>query len=619
MRAFFPALCVLPSLFSLPTNPNVVSGTLKTLASEYICSDRTVLQWQDFSIGVDESLRFTLPSKDAAVLNQVASLAQINGSLFSNGQVYFSAPGGIVIGRDAVIDVSSLLLTTLQLDADAFINGRDFALLKTSDGALIQQGTLIAREGSVFLIAPRIENGGKVEADEIVLIASLEALIQADGRGLLYIKPDLSTGEGAVRHLEQGVLLSRDGGKIYLNGSQIDIVGSIQGGDVSLEAAKIGLSPTAKIETSGNISIIADEEQYLGGQIDGKNVSIQMPGKTPIHLLGEIKGETVQIKAPNIIQHRAISAKEVTVQTTISYMNVSQSSVIAEEKISFSGAESSTFFASGTLSAGSRNGGTIRIEAANISMAGAKIHADGNSGGEIVIGTKEFTKSITINGSTKISAKGIEGAGGTVHVISSKDVEQYGSVVVDGKTRGGEIEISGENVSLSQDNRLSALGERAGRIYFDPKNITIAASPTGVYPQYELIDPTPSLGTGFGTVVSVLSTGNVVVTKPNYNPGGATNTGAVYLYDGLTAELISTLTGSTANDLVSDGGITALTGNGNYVVRSANWDIPGGAANVGAATWGSGTTGVAGTVSEINSLIGSTATEIGRASCRERV
>src|SRR3990167_8087337 len=105
MRALFPTLCVLPSLFALPTNPEIINGTLKTLASEYICSDRTVLQWQDFSIGVGEALRFTLPSKDAAVLNQVASLAQINGSLFSNGQVYFSAPNGVVIGKDAVIDV----------------------------------------------------------------------------------------------------------------------------------------------------------------------------------------------------------------------------------------------------------------------------------------------------------------------------------------------------------------------------------------------------------------------------------------------------------------------------------------------------------------------------------
>ena len=46
--------------------------------------------------------------------------------------------------------------------------------------------------------------------------------------------------------------------------------------------------------------------------------------------------------------------------------------------------------------------------------------------------------------------------------------------------------------------------------------------------------------------------------------------------------------------------------NGNYVVRSPDWDN-GAAADAGAVTWGSGTTGITGTVSAANSLVGSTA------------
>src|SRR5207253_1325187 len=42
--------------------------------------------------------------------------------------------------------------------------------------------------------------------------------------------------------------------------------------------------------------------------------------------------------------------------------------------------------------------------------------------------------------------------------------------------------------------------------------------------------------------------------------------------------------------------------NGSYVVTSSNWN-----GNRGAATWGSGTTGVTGEVSAANSLVGSTA------------
>ena len=111
----------------------------------------------------------------------------------------------------------------------------------------------------------------------------------------------------------------------------------------------------------------------------------------------------------------------------------------------------------------------------------------------------------------------------------------------------------------------------------------------------------------FGTQVVALPNGNIVVTDPLWDaPGPITHVGAVYLYNGSTGALISTLTGSTANDNVGGNGITVLT-NGNYVVRSPLWD--GAAANVGAVTFGNDTNGITGTVSAANSLVGSTASD----------
>ena len=119
----------------------------------------------------------------------------------------------------------------------------------------------------------------------------------------------------------------------------------------------------------------------------------------------------------------------------------------------------------------------------------------------------------------------------------------------------------------------------------------------------EFVDPNPAPGNQFGATVVALSTGNVVITSPMDDAGG-TDAGAVYLFNGSTGALISTLRGSTASDFVGNGGVTALS-NGNYVVRSANWDN-GAAVDAGAVTWGSGTTGVSGVVSAANSLVGST-------------
>src|SRR6266850_1850059 len=118
----------------------------------------------------------------------------------------------------------------------------------------------------------------------------------------------------------------------------------------------------------------------------------------------------------------------------------------------------------------------------------------------------------------------------------------------------------------------------------------------------------PAGSVRFGASVTVLPNGNLVVIDPNYSiPGGAANVGAVYLYDGATLKIISTLTGSTADDRVGNRDITVLT-NGNFVVNSDAWDNPtGSVADVGAVTWCSATTGCNGVVSVSRSLIGGTA------------
>ena len=116
--------------------------------------------------------------------------------------------------------------------------------------------------------------------------------------------------------------------------------------------------------------------------------------------------------------------------------------------------------------------------------------------------------------------------------------------------------------------------------------------------------PGPNGSGAFGTSVTVLPNGNIVVTDPYYDAPSATDVGAVYLYNSAGA-LISTLTGSTANDRVGFNRVSVLN-NGNYVVRSPRWQNAG-KVDAGAATWCNGTTGCSGTVSPGNSLVGSSA------------
>ncbi len=122
----------------------------------------------------------------------------------------------------------------------------------------------------------------------------------------------------------------------------------------------------------------------------------------------------------------------------------------------------------------------------------------------------------------------------------------------------------------------------------------------------EFLDPNAAAGNRFGETVVVLDTGNVVITSP-FDDAGGQDAGAVYLFNGATGALISTLTGSTANDHLGSDGVVALA-NGNFVISSSQWDN-GGIIDAGAATWGNGLTGINGAVSAANSLVGSTAND----------
>jgi len=108
-----------------------------------------------------------------------------------------------------------------------------------------------------------------------------------------------------------------------------------------------------------------------------------------------------------------------------------------------------------------------------------------------------------------------------------------------------------------------------------------------------------SVGDLVGSHFAALSNGNYLLGSPSWNG----NRGAVTWGDGnmgvrgIVSEANS-LVGNDPNDRV--GVNLSLLSNGNYVLGSPSWN-----GNRGAATWGSGTTGVRGTISEANSLVGS--------------
>jgi hypothetical protein len=129
-----------------------------------------------------------------------------------------------------------------------------------------------------------------------------------------------------------------------------------------------------------------------------------------------------------------------------------------------------------------------------------------------------------------------------------------------------------------------------------------------------LVGSSPSDRVGLSGATA-LTNGNYVVRSPEWNntSPAAVTAGAVTWGNGSTGikgpvTSANSLVGTSVGDNVGSPGVTPLT-NGNYVVRSRAWDDTPAAAEAGAVTWGNGSTGTSGPVSAANSLVGSSASD----------
>ena len=267
-------------------------------------------------------------------------------------------------------------------------------------------------------------------------------------------------------------------------------------------------------------------------------------------------------------------------------------------------------------------GGDLLLLGQAIVLAAAHLDAGGSrGGGQVRLGggvhgadpALPNADQVFISPSARIAADaGQWGNGGALSVWAEDSNTVQGVLSARGGRQsgnGGQIETSARRaLQAAGDIRLDAPNGTAGHWQLDPKHLTISDAPSGLLPQFALLDPSPNPDSWFGSHLLPLRNGHVLLADANDN-FAAPAAGAVYLFDGLTGALISTLTGSSANDMVGNGGMMALR-NGNYIVLSRNW-ANGATPNAGAVTWANGATGVAGVVSTANSLVGTQSGDIG--------
>jgi filamentous hemagglutinin family protein len=284
---------MLPQAMAGPAGGQVSSGSgaivqsgLNTTITQN--TQNLAINWQNFSIAANESVRFNQPNTSSIALNRVTTQnpSVILGSLSANGNVFVINPNGVLFGAGAQVDVGGLVATTLNL-SDADLQAGKFTFSSAagqSRGSVVNQGTLNAANGGyVALLAPEVRNEGVIVADKgVALLAAGDKVTLSMNNGSLV---SYSIDQGAINALaENKQLIQADGGHIVMSAKAVDAlttavvnntgvirartVQNVNGtirlmGDMKTGTVNVGGTLDASAPTSGNGGFIETSAAHV--------------------------------------------------------------------------------------------------------------------------------------------------------------------------------------------------------------------------------------------------------------------------------------------------------------------------------------------------------------------
>jgi filamentous hemagglutinin family protein len=449
------------------------------------------------------------------------------------------------------------------------INPLDLPVLLTGNsGQVVNEGqvstTDTSQGGAIHVVGSRVDNLGQITADGANggnIQVQTHHLLDS---GTMSVVGNQGNG-GNIQINSTGTVIQTASATTRANGSQ-------QGGVIEFKGnADTVLTTSGDIEATGDLGgkvhLFAETVQLLAADIDVSGNS----GGGEILVGGDFQGQTSNaINAQTtVVNHSSrLNANALTTG------NGGRAIVWSDQQTQFSG----TIQAQGGAISG--NGGFVEVSGKNtLSMTGiVDVGAVNGSAGTLLLDPKNIVIDDSVGAIPQfelmIDVAPLPGSG-------------FSDAIVPLST--GNVVVTQPMANVDDDNN------NAGAVYlFDGS--------TGGLISLLIGQADDQLGSGG---VTALTNGNFVVVSPQWNNRvtGATDVGAVTWADGntgITAEVNSTnsLIGTQTGDNVGFNGVTALS-NGNYVVSTQSW------INFkGAVTWGDGTTGIIGPVNAGNSLVG---------------
>ena len=138
-------------LNAAPIGGNVTSGNANISQSGNTTNinqstNKASINWQNFSIGANETVNFNQPSSNSVTLNKVVGTSNslIQGAMNANGQVILVNPNGVVFTEGSQVNVGGIVATTKNITDQDFQNG-NYKFDGNSNASILNKGTIKAK------------------------------------------------------------------------------------------------------------------------------------------------------------------------------------------------------------------------------------------------------------------------------------------------------------------------------------------------------------------------------------------------------------------------------------------------------------------------------------------
>lgn len=267
---FLDSLLIPLQVSALPSGGVVSAGSasISAYASSLTITQTTqnaAINWQRFSIGTNEAVRFIQPAANSVALNRVVGQdpSAILGSLSANGRVFLINPNGILFAPGASVNAGGLVASTLNM-SDGDLMAGHYQFSGNSSSTVVNRGSINADGGFVALLGGAVRNEGVISArlGRVALAGGSALTLDIAGDQLLNVVVNQPAMNALVENSGQ---IFADGGQVLLSTQSL---GNLLSGAVNNTGV---IQAQSLAQQSGTIKLLGDMQSGVvkaGGTLD---------------------------------------------------------------------------------------------------------------------------------------------------------------------------------------------------------------------------------------------------------------------------------------------------------------------------------------------------------------